>query len=413
MSDATVLYEIGLGTGLFTLIVLALVTIILAARTRLVASGSVDIVINETRNLPMPVGIKLMQGLADSGIFVASACGGGGTCGQCRVRVLSGGGAILPTETALVSKREAAQGYRLSCQVAVKTPMQIEVPEEVFGVQKFSCRVVSNRNVASFIKELVLALPEDQDFEFRAGGYVQIECPPHELSFANFEVGEKFRGDWDRYRLWRYESRVREPTSRAYSMANYPLERGVIKLNVRIATPPPGAAEGTPPGIVSSYIFGLKPGDEVTVSGPFGEFFARDTENEMVFIGGGAGMAPMRAHIFDQLQRLSTRRKMSFWYGARSLKEAFYVADFDRLAADHDNFEWHLALSEPAPEDAWTGRVGLIHQVLLDEYLAGHPAPEDCEYYICGPPMMNAAVIKMLDDLGVGEEHILLDDFGG
>ena len=412
-TDATLVMEIGLGIVLFTAIVLALVFVILMARSRLVSIGDVSVLVNDDRTLSMRVGVKLMQGLADAGIFVPSACGGGGTCGQCVVRVLSGGGAILPTETSLISKREAADHYRLSCQVAVKRDMRIEVSDDVFGVRKYQCRVVSNRNVASFIKELVLELPEDEELDYRAGGYIQVECPPHHLRFSDFDIDEQFRDEWDRYKLWRYESDVRETTSRAYSMASFPLERGIIKLNVRIATPPPGAGEKVPPGKVSSYIFGLEPGDEVTISGPYGEFFARETDSEMVFIGGGAGMAPMRAHIFDQLKRLKTRRKMSFWYGARSLKEAFYVDEFEALAAANDNFDWHLALSEPLPEDAWTGYVGFIHKVLLDEYLGKHPAPEDCEYYICGPPMMNAAVIHMLEELGVTRDHILLDDFGG
>lgn len=407
------LTEVVLGIVLFTAIVLVLVFVILAARSKLVSIGNVDVLVNGDRHLSLPVGSKLMQGLADAGIFVPSACGGGGTCGQCTVRVLAGGGAILPTETSIISKREAANHCRLSCQVAVKQDMRIQVPDEVFGVRKYRCKVTSNRNVASFIKELVLELPVGEEMDYRAGGYVQIECEPHHIRFKDFDIDGQFRDEWDRFRLWRYESDVRETTSRAYSMASFPLEKGTIKLNVRIATPPAGAGDKVPPGIISSYIFSLKPGDEVTVSGPFGEFFAKDTDNEMVFIGGGAGMAPMRAHIFDQLKRLKTERKMSFWYGARSLKEAFYVEEFDALAAENDNFEWHLALSEPQPEDRWTGPVGFIHKVLLDEYLAEHPAPEDCEFYLCGPPMMNAAVIKMLEDLGVTHDRIMLDDFGG
>ena len=320
---------------------------------------------------------------------------------------------MLPTESSLLNKREISENYRLSCQVAVKQDMRVEVPDEVFGVRKFNCRVTSNRNVATFIKELVLELPEGEELDFRAGGYIQIECPPHDLKYTDFEIDERFRDEWDRYNLWSYESNVKQTTTRAYSMASYPLEKRNIKLNVRIATPPPGSDDKVPPGIMSSYIFNLKPGDEVVVSGPFGEFFARETDNEMVFIGGGAGMAPMRAHIFDQLKRQHTNRKMSFWYGARSLKETFYVDEFDELAANHDNFEWHIALSEPQPEDDWTGYTGFIHKVLLDQYLAKHPTPEDCEYYLCGPPMMNSAVIKTLEDLGVTSDHILLDDFGG
>ncbi|MBT8079168.1 MAG: NADH:ubiquinone reductase (Na(+)-transporting) subunit F [Gammaproteobacteria bacterium] len=407
------LTEIGVGIALFTTIILLLVFVILVARRKLVSTGSVDVLVNDDRTIPMPVGVKLMQGLADAGLFVASACGGGGTCGQCRVRVMSGGGAILPTETSLISKREARDHWRLSCQVAIKQDMRVQIPDEVFGVRKYRCTVASNRNVASFIKELALDLAGGEDMEFRAGGYVQLECPPHHVRFSDFEIDEQYKPEWNRLNLWKFESTVSEPAYRAYSMANYPLERGRIILNVRIATPPAGAGDKIPPGQLSSYIFGLKTGDEVTISGPYGEFFAKDTDNEMVFIGGGAGMAPMRSHIFDQLKRLNSRRKMTFWYGARSLKEAFYVDEFDTLAADHDNFSWHLVLSEPLPEDNWDGPVGFIHAVLLREYLAKHPAPEDCEYYICGPPMMNAAVITMLEELGVTRDHILLDDFGG
>ena len=410
---STVLFEVGLGVGLFTAIILLLVLIILFARSRLVASGSVKVLINDERELAMPAGVKLMNGLADADLFIASACGGGGTCGQCKVRVISGGGSVLPTESSLLNKREISENYRLSCQVAVKQDMRVEVPDEVFGVRKFNCRVTSNRNVATFIKELVLELPEGEELDFRAGGYIQIECPPHDLKYTDFEIDERFRDEWDRYNLWSYESHVKHTTTRAYSMASYPLEKRNIKLNVRIATPPPGSDDKVPPGIMSSFIFNLKPGDEVVVSGPFGEFFARETDNEMVFIGGGAGMAPMRAHIFDQLKRQHTNRKMSFWYGARSLKETFYVDEFDELAANHDNFEWHIALSEPQPEDDWSGYTGFIHKVLHDQYLEKHRTPEDCEYYLCGPPMMNSAVIKTLEDLGVTSDHILLDDFGG
>ena len=413
MIDSAVLQQVLLGVGLFTAVVLILVFVILAARSRLVAVGSVDVVVNDELTLGIPVGSKLMQGLADAELFVPSACGGGGTCGQCRVQVLSGGGAILPTERSLINKRDAADHYRLSCQVTVKQDMKVQVPDEVFGVKRYECTVVSNRNVASFIKEFVVELPEGEELDFRAGGYIQIECPPHDLKYKDFDIDEAFRDEWDRYNLWRYESHVKKPEMRAYSMASYPEERTVIKLNVRIATPPPGADDSIPPGIMSSYIFNLKPGDKAIISGPYGEFFAKDTDNEMVFIGGGAGMAPMRSHIFDQLKRKHSTRKMSFWYGARSLKEMFYAQEFDELAENNDNFDWHLALSEPQPEDNWTGLTGFIHQVLYDEYLSEHDAPEDCEYYLCGPPMMNSAVIAMLDSLGVPKENILLDDFGG
>lgn len=405
--------EIGLGVGLFTLIILLLVFVILAARSQLVSSGKVSVIVNDDKDLHMAVGVKLMSGLADAGIFVPSACGGGGTCGQCRVRVLDGGGAILPTETSLINKREAADHVRLSCQVAVKQDMHIRVADEVFGIRKLSCTVVSNRNVASFIKELVLRLPKNELLDYKAGGYIQIECPPHDLRFSEFDIDKRFRDEWDRYNMWRFESHVADSVSRAYSMASFPLEGELIRLNVRIATPPPGSDASVPPGIMSSYIFGLKPDDVVTISGPYGEFFAKKTNNEMVFIGGGAGMAPMRAHIFDQLKRLHSKRKMSFWYGARSRREIFYAEDFDALALSNDNFDWHVALSEPQPEDNWTGYTGFIHKVLHDQYLDKHQAPEDCEYYLCGPPMMNTAVIKMLEDLGVTRDRIMLDDFGG
>jgi len=411
--DSAVLLEVLLGVGLFTAVVLILVFVILVARSKLVSTGNVKIMVNDELELAIPVGGKLMQGLADADLFVPSACGGGGTCGQCRVRVLSGGGAILPTETSVINKRDATDHYRLACQVAVKQDMDVQVAAEVFGVKRYDCEVISNRNVSSFIKEFVVALPEGEELEFRAGGYIQIECPPHDLKYSDFDIDERFRDEWDKYNLWQYESHVKKPEMRAYSMASFPLEKTVIKLCVRIATPPPGADASIPPGIMSSYIFNLKPGDHTTISGPYGEFFAKDTDNEMVFIGGGAGMAPMRAHIFDQLKRLHSKRKMSFWYGARSMKEMFYVQEFDDLARDNDNFSWNIGLSEPLPEDNWTGYTGFIHNVLYDEYLANHQTPEDCEYYLCGPPMMNSAVIKMLDDLGVTSDHILLDDFGG
>lgn len=400
-----------LGVVLFTLIVLSLVLIILFARSKLVATGDVTILVNDEESLDVKPGGKLLGALAEKGLFVSSACGGGGTCAQCKVKVLDGGGSLLPTEEGHINRREAAQGERLACQVAVKQDMKIEVPEDVFGVKKWECTVRSNDNVATFIKELVLELPEGETIDFRAGGYIQIECPPYELKYEQFEVEEEYREDWDKYNLWDIESRVSEPVMRAYSMANYPEEDKIIMLNVRVASPPPG--KDVPAGQMSSYIFNLKPGDKVTVSGPFGEFFARKTDKEMVFVGGGAGMAPMRSHIFDQLIRLKTDRKMTFWYGARSLREAFYVDHFDKLEAEHDNFDWSMALSEPLPDDNWEGSTGFIHDVLYENYLKDHPAPEDCEYYLCGPPMMNSSVIRMLTDLGVEPENIMLDDFGG
>lgn len=404
--------EILLGIVLFTLIIMLLVGVILGARSKLVASGDIEIVINDEKTIHTPAGGKLLGALANANLFVSSACGGGGTCAQCKVKIFEGGGSILPTEESHITKREAAEGDRLSCQVAVKQNMRIQVPEEVFGVKKWECTVRSNDNVATFIKELILELPEGEDVKFRAGGFIQIECPPHSVEYKNFSIGDEYRPDWDRFDLWRYKSVVKEDVVRAYSMANYPEEKGVILLNVRIASPPPNN-DDVPPGIMSSYIFNLKPGDKVTISGPFGEFFAKDTDREMVFIGGGAGMAPMRSHIFDQLGRIKTKRKITFWYGARSLREMFYTEDFDHLAAEHDNFTWQVALSDPLPEDNWQGYTGFIHTVLYENYLKDHPAPEDCEYYMCGPPMMNAAVIKMLEDLGVERENIMLDDFGG
>lgn len=402
--------EIFLAIGMFTGIVLALAVIILVARAWLVSSGEVNIAINGERNIAVSAGGKLLQTLAANDVFLSSACGGGGTCGQCKCQVLEGGGDLLPTEEPHFTRREARAGWRLSCQVAVKQAMKIQVPEEVFGVKKWECTVASNPNVATFIKELTLRLPEGEHVDFRAGGYVQLECPPHTVNYRDFDIQPEYRGDWDKYDMWRYVSKVDEPTIRAYSMANYPEEKGIVKFNIRIASPPPGR-DDIPPGRMSSYVFNLKPGDRITVYGPFGEFFARETDAEMVFVGGGAGMAPMRSHIFDQMKRLKTKRKISFWYGARSLREAFYLDDFNQLQADNPNFTWHLALSDPLPEDNWTGPTGFIHNVLHDNYLKEHPAPEDCEFYMCGPPMMNAAVIKMLLDLGVERENIMLDEF--
>ncbi|MCK6262560.1 NADH:ubiquinone reductase (Na(+)-transporting) subunit F [Vibrio sp. ZSDE26] len=403
-----------LGVVMFTLIVLALVLIILFAKSKLVPTGDVTISVNgdpEKSFITSP-GDKLLGAMAGSGIFVSSACGGGGSCGQCRVKVKAGGGDILPTELDHISKGEAREGERLACQVAVKTDMDIELPEEIFGVKKWECEVLTNDNEATFIKELVLKIPDGEEVPFRAGGYIQIEAEPHHIKYADFDIPEEYRGDWDKFNLFRYESIVKEPSIRAYSMASYPEEEGLIKLNVRVATPPPNNPD-VPPGVMSSYIWSLKPGDKCTISGPFGEFFAKETDNEMVFIGGGAGMAPMRSHIFDQLLRLQSKRKMSYWYGARSKREMFYIEDFDKLQAENDNFVWHCALSDPLPEDNWDGYTGFIHNVIYENYLKDHEAPEDCEYYMCGPPMMNAAVIGMLKDLGVEDENILLDDFGG
>ena len=406
--------EIILGVVMFTLIVLALALMILFAKSKLVNSGDVLIEINNEadKQFHAPAGDKLLNTLSSQGIFISSACGGGGSCGQCRVTVKEGGGDILPTELSHITKREAKEGCRLACQVAVKQDMKIERPEEIFGVKKWECEVISNDNKATFIKELKLRIPDGDVVPFRAGGYIQIESPPHEVNYQDFDVPQEYRGDWDKFNLFRFKSVVKEPCVRAYSMANYPDEKGIIMLNVRIATPPPNVPDA-PPGIMSSYIWSLKAGDKVTISGPFGEFFAKDTDAEMVFIGGGAGMAPMRSHIFDQLIRLHSTRKISFLYGARSLREMFYEEEFEKLAQENPNFNFNVALSDPQPEDNWTGYTGFIHNVLLENYLRSHPAPEDCEFYMCGPPMMNAAVIKMLKDLGVEDDNIMLDDFGG
>jgi len=404
--------EIGLGVTLFTVIVMVLVLGIIAARSKLVASGEVSITINDEKKVQTAVGGKLLGALTDVRLFLASACGGQGTCGQCRVTAFEGGGVILPTELSFITKREAADGDRLACQVAVKQDMRIRIPDEVFGVKKWECTVRSNPNRATFIKELMLDLPEGEHVDFRAGGYIQIECPPHQLKYMDFDIQPEYRDEWDKYNLWRYESRVNEAVTRAYSMASYPEEKGIIMLNVRICPPPPEAADSVPPGKMSSFIFNLKPRDKVTISGPFGEFFARKTNNEMVFIGGGAGMAPMRSHIFDQLRRIKTSRKITFWYGARSRREVFYEDDFNQLQAEHENFKWFVALSDPQPQDNWTGHTGFIHNVLYENYIKDHPAPEDCEYYMCGPPVMNAAVAKMLEGQGVEHEQIMFDDFG-
>ena len=402
-----------LGVFFFTLIVLLLVILILFAKSKLVASGQVTISINSDpkHTYDVSIGDKLLNTLADLKIYLPSACGGGGTCGLCKVKVPEGGGHILPTEASIITRKEIRAGYRLGCQVVVKGDMKLDIPVEIFDIKKWTCKVRSNKNVATFIKELVLELPEGEIVDFRAGGYIQIEAPPHLIRYKDFIVDKIYKDDWDRSDMWQYVSKVDEDVVRAYSMANYPEERGVIILNVRIASPPPNKPNA-PPGQMSSYIFNLKPGDKVIISGPYGEFFAKETKNEMVFIGGGAGMAPMRSHIFDQLKRLQSRRKISFWYGARSMREVFYKEDFDALQKAHDNFQWHLALSEPLPQDNWKGPTGFIHQVLLNQYLAGHTAPEDCEYYICGPPLMNDAVLAVLDNLGVEEENILFDDFG-
>lgn len=403
-----------LGIVMFTVIILALVAILMVAKAQLVPASDVKIIING--DLANPVltrsGGTLLGALAERKIFIPSACGGKGSCGVCKVHVHKGGGEMLPTETGWISRGDARLGCRLACQVKVKQDMEIEVEPEVFSVQKWQCTVISNVNVATFIKEFKLQLPKGESVPFRAGGYIQIECPPHVANYKDYQIEPDYRGDWDKFNLWQFVSKVDETVTRAYSMANYPGEEGIIMLNVRIASPPPRQPE-LPPGKMSSFIFKCVPGEKVTISGPFGEFFARDTDNEMVFVAGGAGMAPMRSHIFDQFRRIHTSRKVTYWYGARSWREAFYVEDFNEIQAANDNFQWFIALSEAQPEDNWNGLTGFIHNVVRSEYLVRHPAPEDIEYYLCGPPMMNTSVIKMLTDLGVEPENIMLDDFGG
>ncbi len=402
-----------LGVFMFVFIVLALVLLILLAKSRLIPSAEVSLMINNNpeRAYQVPIGDKLLNVLSSKGIYLPSACGGGGTCGLCKVIVNEGGGKALPTESSILSRKEIRAGYRLTCQMPVKESLKLEIPPEIFEIKKWTCTVRSNRNVATYIKELVLDLPEGEDLDFRAGGYIQIEAPPHTVRFRDFDIDKEFKKDWDASNMWRYSSKTDEEIFRAYSMANYPEEKGVIILNIRIATPP-SDKPNAPPGKMSSFLFNLKKGDRVTVSGPYGEFFARDTDSEMVFIGGGVGMAPMRSHIFDQLKRLKSKRKITFWYGARSLREVFYKEEFDTLQKQFKNFSWHLALSVPLPEDKWKGPTGFIHQVLYDSCLKQHPEPEECEYYICGPPLMNSAVLNLLDDLGVEPENILYDEFG-
>ena len=400
-----------LGVGFFTFIVLSLVFLILLAKSKLVPQGHVQIVINDDpkHTYNVPIGDKLLNTLTDNQVYLPSACGGAGTCGMCKVIINEGGGTLLPTEAAVISRGDAKEGYRLACQVAVKEDMKLSLSPEIFDIRKWECTVKSNKNVATFIKELVLELPKGEVIDFRAGGYIQIEAPAHVVEYKNFDIDKEYEEDWNQCNLWRHISKAEDNVVRAYSMANYPGEKGIIILNVRIASPP---RDNIPPGLMSSYIFNLKPGDKVTISGPYGEFFAQETDNEMIFIGGGAGMAPMRSHIFDQLKRLKSKRKMSFWYGARSLRETFYVEEFEDLQKKHHNFTWHLGLSEPLDEDNWKGPTGFIHQILYDDYLKDHPAPENCEYYLCGPPLMNQAVLKLLDDMGVEPENILFDDFG-
>jgi len=401
--------ELIIAVGLFTLIVFILVSLIMFAKAKLLPSGDIKMVVNKEKEFVTQPGSKLLGSLADQGIFIPSACGGGGTCGQCLCKVLEGGGDILPTELAHITKRESREGVRLACQVSVKQDMDIEVPPEVFETKKWVCKVKSNDSVADFIKELILELPAGEEVDFKAGGYIQIDVPPHELSYKDFDIPEAFRPEWDKRNLWEVKSKITEPITRAYSMASYPGEKGIIMLNVRIALPP---GPGIPTGVASSFIFNLKPGDEVNISGPYGEFFINESEAEMVYIGRGAGMAPLRSHILELLKGRNSQRRISYWYNARNLGECFYLDHFAQLAKEHENFTFNLALSRPAPDDNWTGLTGYVHQVLLDSYLIDHQAPEDIEYYMCGPPVMSQSVEDMLDNLGVERENINFDDFG-
>ena len=401
----------------FLLVILLLVGVLLYARAKLVPSGPVKININEEKELDVNAGDTLLTTLSREEIYLPSACGGGGTCAMCKCQVLDGAGDILPTEVGYFTRKEIQEKWRLACQVKVKQDLDIRVPEEIFGIKKWECEVVSNRNVATFIKEFVVKLPEGENLDFRSGGYIQVDVPPCEVEFKDIHVEDKFKPDWDNLNLWDLKMVNSEDVFRAYSMANHPAEGNIIKLNVRIATPPWDKKKNrfmnVNPGICSSYIFSRKPGDKVTISGPYGDFFIKDTEKEMVYIGGGAGMAPLRSHIFHLFHTLKTDRKVSYWYGARSKREIFYEEDFRKIEKEFPNFSFHIALSEPLPEDNWDGYTGFIHQVVLDNYLKDHKEPEEVEYYLCGPPIMNESVLDMLDNLGVPEENIDLDDFGG
>lgn len=401
----------------FAAITLILVAVLLFAKKKLTPSGNVTITINDEKEITAETGGTLLSTLAEQNIYLPSACGGGGSCGMCKCQVVDGGGEILPTEVNFFSRRQQQEHWRLGCQVKVKENLKIQVPEEVLGVKKWECEVVSNRNVATFIKEFVVKLPEGENLNFRAGGYIQIDVPKYDVDFSkDIDVEPEYREDWDKMKIWDLKMKNTEETFRAYSMANHPAEGNIVMLNIRIATPPWDRAAGTfmnvPSGVCSSYIFSRKPGDKVTISGPYGEFFMRDTPAEKMFIGGGAGMAPMRSHIFDLMLTKHWDKPATFWYGARSRREMFYEEDFDRIQNEHPNFKYTVALSDALPEDNWTGPTGFIHQVIYDEYLKNHEAPEDIEYYLCGPPMMISAVVKMLDSLGVPPENIMYDNFG-
>jgi len=406
------------GIIFFFILIILLVFLLLFAKSKLTQTGPVKITINDEKVIETTAGTNLLSTLSNQKIFLPSACGGGGTCGMCKCQVIEGGGEILPTEIGFFTRKQILQNWRLGCQVKVRSDMKIQVPEEVLGIKKWECEVISNRNVATFIKEFVVKLPEGETLNFRSGGYIQIDVPKCEVDFSkDIYVEEEYRDEWDKYKMWDLKMVNREETYRAYSMANHPAENNIIMLNIRIATPPWDSKTNSfvkvNPGVCSSYIFSRKPGDKVYISGPYGEFFIKETDREMMFIGGGAGMAPMRSHIFDLFLTKRTKRKATFWYGARSKREVFYEKHFRKIEQEFPNFKFVIALSEPKPEDNWTGLTGFIHQVIYDEYLSKHESPEDIEYYLCGPPLMNQAVLKMLDDLGVPKEMIAFDDFGG
>jgi Na+-transporting NADH:ubiquinone oxidoreductase subunit F len=411
----TTVGTIGYSIIVFLIVILALVTVLLYAKEKLTAKGEVSVQIND-RQLSVSPGSNLLSTLSGNGIFLPSACGGGGTCGMCRCQVESGGGSILPTETGFFTRKEQQTSWRLGCQVKVRENIVIKVPESVLGIKKWECEVVSNRNVATFIKELVVKLPEGAEMDFLPGGYIQIDVPEYETSFKDFIIEDQYRPEWDQYKMWDLKIKNTTETYRAYSMANFPAEKNIIKLNIRIATPPwdnvKKQFKNVPPGLCSTFIFSRKPGDKVMISGPYGEFHIKNTDAEMVYIGGGAGMAPLRSHIFHMFKTLKTGRKVSYWYGARSLREVFYKEEFEEIQKSFPNFTFHLALSDALPSDNWKGLTGFIHKVLYDNYLSRHEVPEDIEYYFCGPPLMNNAVVKMLDDLGVPKENIAFDDFG-
>jgi Na+-transporting NADH:ubiquinone oxidoreductase subunit F len=406
-----------ISVAVFVLVMILLVVVLLYARQKLTPQGDVTLKIND-REMVVSPGSSLLSTMSGNGIFLPSACGGGGTCGMCKCQITEGGGAILPTETGFFTRREQHDNWRLGCQVKVREDMTIKVPEAILGIKKWECEVVSNRNVATFIKEFVVRLPEGEDLHFKSGEYIQIDVPKYEVDFGkDIDVEEEYRADWDKFRMWDLKLKNTEETYRAYSMANYPAEKNLIILNIRIATPPWDNARkqfmNVPPGICSTFIFSRKPGDKVSISGPYGDFHIKDTETEMIYIGGGAGMAPLRSHIFHMLNTVKSKRKITYWYGARSKREIFYEDEFRELEKKFPNFKFNIALSEPMPEDNWTGYTGFIHQVLLDNYLGKLDLPEDLEYYLCGPPMMNSAVFNMLDNLGVPQENIAFDDFGG